>query len=57
MDPIPAGDHGDSGDHGLIVICLYCGCPDDIYEQLNVIGERTSEYVLHCGLCNGAWTQ
>jgi uncharacterized Zn finger protein len=39
------------------VVCLYCGSSDDIYEVLNTVDERTSEYALQCGLCGGVWTQ
>jgi hypothetical protein len=40
-----------------VVCCLYCGSPDDLYEVLNTIDERTTGYALQCGLCGGVWTQ
>jgi hypothetical protein len=39
------------------VYCLYCGSTQDIYEVLTAINERSCGYVLHCGRCDGVWTQ
>lgn len=35
--------------------CLYCGSPDDIFEVLVTVDERTSEFAMQCALCGGVW--
>ncbi|MFI0454147.1 hypothetical protein [Actinomadura sp. 6N118] len=44
-----------TGTSAHVLACLYCGATDDISEVLVTIDERTSEYALRCGLCDGMW--